>query len=42
MDRELLCTAGRRISGHCVVIVEGESEENYFVTLVELLVIIMC
>jgi hypothetical protein len=41
MGREFLCTAGRRISGHCVVIVEGEWEENCCVTQVELLVIFM-
>jgi hypothetical protein len=28
MGRELLCTAGVRISDHYVVILEGEWEEN--------------
>jgi hypothetical protein len=41
MGRELLCTAGRRISDHYVVIVEGDWEENCCVPQVELLVIIM-
>jgi hypothetical protein len=41
MGRELLCTAGRRISDHYVVIVEGELEENCCVPQVEGLVIIV-
>jgi hypothetical protein len=41
MGRELLCTAVRMISVHYVVVVEGESEENFCVTQVEILVIIM-
>jgi hypothetical protein len=32
MGRDLLCTAGRNISDHYVVIVEGDSEENWSVT----------
>jgi hypothetical protein len=32
---ELLCTADRKICDHCVVIVEGELEENCFLTQVE-------
>jgi hypothetical protein len=39
MGREFLCTAGRIFSDHCVVIVEGECEENCCVLQVELLVI---
>jgi hypothetical protein len=42
MGRELLCTAGRMISDHCVVILEGEWEENFCVPKVDLSVIIMC
>jgi hypothetical protein len=41
MGRELLGTAVRRISDHCVVIVEGECEENCCVLQVEGLVIVM-
>jgi hypothetical protein len=41
MGREVLCTAGRIFSDHCVVIVEGECEANCFVRQVEGLVIIM-
>jgi hypothetical protein len=41
MGGELLCTAGRRISDHYVVIVEGELEENFCVPQVERLIIIM-
>jgi hypothetical protein len=37
----MLCTAGRRISDHYVVIVEGERKENFCVPQLELLVIIM-
>jgi hypothetical protein len=32
MGREFLCIAGRRISDHFVVIVDGEWEENFCVT----------
>jgi hypothetical protein len=42
MGRELLCTAGRINSDHCVVIVEGEMEENFCVLQVEVLVNIRC
>jgi hypothetical protein len=31
MGREMLCTAGRRISDQYVVIVEGEFEEDFCV-----------
>jgi hypothetical protein len=41
MGRELLCTAGRIISDHYVVIVEGECEEKCCVPQVEVLVMIM-
>jgi hypothetical protein len=41
MVREMLCTAGRKISDHCVVNVEGEWEENCCVPQVEVLVIIV-
>jgi hypothetical protein len=41
MGRELLCKAGRWISDHSVVIVEGGNEDNCCVTQAELLVIIM-
>jgi hypothetical protein len=35
MGRELLCTAGRKISDNCVVIVEGEWEGNCCVPQIE-------
>jgi hypothetical protein len=41
MGRELLCIAGRRISNHYEVIVEGECEENCCVQQVEEFVIFM-
>jgi hypothetical protein len=41
MGREFLGTAGRMISDHYVVIVEGVYEENCWVPQVECLVIIM-
>jgi hypothetical protein len=41
MGRVFLCTAGRRISDHYLVIVEGEWDENFCVPLVEELVVIV-
>jgi hypothetical protein len=41
MGREFLCTAGRGISDHYVVILEGEWDENGCVKQLERLVIIM-
>jgi hypothetical protein len=41
MRRVLLFTAGRIISDHCLVILEGEREENLCVSQVQGLVIIM-
>jgi hypothetical protein len=41
MGRELLCTTGRSISDYCLVIVKVEWQENYCVTQVEELVIIV-
>jgi hypothetical protein len=41
MEKELMSSTGRNFSDHCLVIVEGEWEENFCVKQVEDLVNIM-